>query len=301
MQPITICLASDENYAQHSGALIHSILANHKTKVPIDIHFLDGGIKEDTEKKLIEITNKFDNARLIFHKMGNLYKEFSGGSQGSAAMYYRLKVPELLPNTEKAIYMDIDVIVLQDIEDLWNIDISHQPVAAVEDIGLHRNLDSIRKRLHLPSDARYFNSGVLLMNLTQWRKENISAKLLEYLQQNPDLIYPDQDALNVLFHDKALYLHPKWNAYKGIFHYSYKKNRPDFLTSPFIEAAKSPAIVHFTGSVKAWHYACGMPYADDYYVHLAKTPFKGYTPTDKNINSFLKRWEWKLKRILFKP
>lgn len=39
MQPITICLASDENYAQHSGALIHSILANHKTKVPIDIHF----------------------------------------------------------------------------------------------------------------------------------------------------------------------------------------------------------------------------------------------------------------------
>lgn len=226
MQPISICLASDENYAQHSGALIHSILANHKTKVPIYIHFLDGGIKEDTEKKLIEITNKFDNSHLIFHKMGNLYKEFSSGSQGSASMYYRLKIPELLPNAEKAIYMDIDVFVLQGIEGLWNIDISHQPVAAVEDIGLHRNLDSIRKRLHLPSDAHYFNSGVLFMNLTQWRKENISAKLLEYLQQNPDLIYPDQDALNVLFHDKALYLHPKWNAYKGIFHYSYKKKSP---------------------------------------------------------------------------
>lgn len=301
MQPITICLASDNNYAQHGAVVIESILANHHTQTPIAFHYLDGGVSEENKNKLQQVVDKYDHVQLTFHTMGTAYQEFSIDRHISHAAYYRLKIDQILSHSDKAIYLDTDIIVFDDIEYLWTTDLKEYALAAVEDIGLQRKIAEIKNRLDIPHSATYINSGVLIMNLTIWRKKQIGKTILDYLTTHPNLPYHDQDALNAVLWNNTLLLHPRWNTYKGIFHYYYKQNRPAFLTSPFIEAAKSPAIVHFTGSVKPWHYACGMPYADDYYVHLAKTSFKGYTPTDKNINSFLKRWEWKLKRILFKP
>ena len=301
MDPIIVCLSSDNNYAQHGAVVIKSILSNHHSTTPIELHYLDGGVAEDNRKKLQQVVAHYENVQLIFHTMGDAYQEFFIDRHISHAAYYRLKIAQLLPNCSKAIYLDTDIVVLDDIESLWNIDMSGYSLAAVEDIGLQKKILATKERLSIPADAQYFNSGILVMDLARWREQQIGEEILEYLQTHPNLPYHDQDALNAVLWDDTLLLPPKWNTYKGILHYYYKKNRTDYLPPAFIEAAKAPSIVHFTGPVKPWHYACGMPYTDEYYMHLAQTPFKGYTPTDKNLKSFLKRWEWKLKRIFFKP
>lgn len=301
MQPISICLSSDNNYAQHGAVVMESILSSHQTQTPIDFHYLDGGIAEENRANLQQVVARYKNARLIFHAMGDAFQEFFIDRHISHAAYYRLKIAQILPEVSKTIYLDTDIIVLDDIEHLWATDLAGHSLAAVEDIGLKKKLFATKERLGLPANARYFNSGILIMNLAQWREKGIGEAILEYLQSHPNLPYHDQDALNAVLWDDTLFLHPKWNTYKGIFHYYYKKNRTDHLTPAFMEAAKAPSIVHFTGPIKPWHYACGIPYADEYYTHLVKTPFSNYSPTDKNLKSFLKRWEWKLRRILFKP
>ncbi len=301
MQPITICLSSDNNYAQHGAVVIESILANHHTQTPIAFHYLDGGISDENKTKLQQVVDKYDHVQLTFHTMGNAYQEFFVDRHISHAAYYRLKIDQILPHTDKAIYLDTDIVVLDDIELLWNTNLEDHALAAVEDVGLRKKIAETKKRLDMPSDAHYINSGILIMNLVVWREKQIGEAILDYLTTHPNLPYHDQDALNAVLWNDTLLLHPRWNTYKGIFHYYYKKNRTDFLPPLFIEAAKNPAIIHFTGPIKPWHYACGMPYTETYYQHLAKTPFKGYTPKDRSLKSLLKRWEWKLKQIIFTP
>lgn len=299
IQPIIVCLSSDDNYAQHGAVVIEGILSNHKSTTPIEIHYLDGGVANENKKKIEQVVDKYAYARIIFHTMGDAYQEFFIDRHITHAAYYRLKIADLLPHINKAIYLDTDVVVLDDIEQLWNIDMHDYSLAAVEDIGLRKGLAPTKARLNIPQEATYINSGVLVLNLIRWREKKIGETILSYLKSHPNLQYHDQDALNAVLWNDLLLIHPRWNTYKGIFLYYYKKNRNKYLSQQFIEAIKNPAIVHFTGPVKPWHYASGMPYTETYYEHLANTPWKEYIPTDKSFRSLRKRWRWKLKRFFF--
>jgi len=112
--------------------------------------------------------------------------------------------------------MDVDMIVTRDISELWKTDISHHIIAAVTDstaVYIKNNVKNYRE-LNLPGDAKYFNSGLLLINTQKWRDEDLSRKVIHTVNANrKHTEFSDQYGLNVNLVNKWLELDPLWNYY----------------------------------------------------------------------------------------
>lgn len=170
----------------------------------------------------------------------NAYENFiiPEGYGWSVEIFYRLFLASLLPDVEKIIYLDSDTIILSDISELYNTNIDHHCVAAIENYNKESVLKEYCSRLGL--DSKYFNSGVLLMNLNAFRKESIETKLFDFAKNNSDIILcPDQDILNVVLKDRVKYLDISWNA----------QNIHDNIP---IKANKIK-IYHYSGALKPWN------------------------------------------------
>ena len=162
----------------------------------------------------------------------------------------RLLLPELLPELDKILYLDCDIIVRQDLARLWEeIDLGDNYLGAVYEAAIEGQAERFRALGCDP--AKYFNSGFLLMNLKQMREENVSEKLLEACRV-PYLEFPDQDALNQVCQDRVLPLSPLYNSIRTFFIPKYK---PDFVRQYGEELwgkVQREATIHYTGG-KPWN------------------------------------------------
>jgi lipopolysaccharide biosynthesis glycosyltransferase len=137
----------------------------------------------------------------------------------SAAAYMRLFLPDILPETvDRYIYLDSDVLVEGDLEELSSMPMCGLPLAAVRDlftptVGAQGGIPG---RPHgLSDDAPYFNSGVLLVDRAAWQRRDVTEVSLEYLERNRHrLRFVDQDSLNIACYDAWVELDRKWN-YQG--------------------------------------------------------------------------------------
>ena len=161
----------------------------------------------------------------------------------------RLLLPELLPELDKILYLDCDIIVRQDLAKLWNeTDLGNSYLAAIYEAAIEGQAERFRALGCDP--ARYFNSGFLLMNLAQMRKDQVSEKLLEACRV-PYLELPDQDALNQVCQGRVLPLSPLYNSIRTFFIPQYK---PDFVRQygeGLWEQVQKEATIHYTGG-KPW-------------------------------------------------
>ena len=141
--------------------------------------------------------------------------------------------PDLLPNESKAIYLDADAVVVSSLGDLWSMDLGDNLVAGVLDGFIDQGeLHSIE----LTADE-YINSGVLVMNLDAWRRENIADKMFKEARRSKKITFPDQTVLNSVARGRVLLLGREWNFCSGRY-VSYER--------------KIPKILHFSGLGKPW-------------------------------------------------
>lgn len=189
------------------------------------------------------------------------------------AIYYRLLIPDLLlgENVQKAIYLDCDLMLNADISELWNVELGRNVLAAVAETNEGcRYVSSPRalrlyKELGIPEKNKYFNSGVLVMNLEEWRKRNITAKVCNYLTENREqVIYHDQDGLNAILWDSWLELPTDWNVMSYLFITEHKHQVINMEKETVEQLRRNPKIVHFTGWKKPWIEECVHPYASLY-------------------------------------
>lgn len=158
----------------------------------------------------------------------------------TVASFLRLQIPAIVPlDIERVLYIDCDVVVDDDITQLWALDLGDAPIWAVADRPRSYFYDRIGfkfKEISARKDAPYFNSGVLLMNLNSWRKMNVSENAIAFLYAYcAQLYFPDQDALNAVSVGKWGELEKRWNAQ------THRMNR----------WCKSTGITHYT-SHKPW-------------------------------------------------
>ncbi|MEL7006872.1 MAG: glycosyltransferase family 8 protein, partial [Bacteroidota bacterium] len=187
----------------------------------------------------------------------------------SIANYFRLLIPDLLPkNLEKVVYLDSDIIVLCSLSELWNVNLNERPLAAVENVGF-----SDHSRLSIPEDRKYFNSGVLVIDVFQWRRKKIHISVLNYIRKNPEnILFWDQDGLNALLYDEWVELDLRWNVQHNIILDDEHKDR-------FSETLENPFIIHFTGSgLKPWQHNSKHPFTQKYIEYRKKTPWKRFRP-----------------------
>jgi lipopolysaccharide biosynthesis glycosyltransferase len=175
------------------------------------------------------------------------------------------------PDVDRLIYMDGDMIVLNDIRPLWETDMNGCIIAAVDDIAAMKFKEY--DRLNIPEKFGYFNSGVILIDRKQWVKNDFSNKVLTYARENAEILkFQDQDAGNAVLKDRRKALDQKWNQQVGIYFL-----RKKFLNSIYSEEAveeikNNPVIVHFNGHEKPWDYANLHPYKNkfNYFLEISK-------------------------------
>lgn len=138
----------------------------------------------------------------------------------------------------------------------------------------------------------YFNSGVLLIDLDGWRREGIMPRLIEFARTHPGLSWPDQDTLNVVLQDSRLPLHPRWNA---MLLWELPKRFLPYSEDDIASARHAPAIIHFIGPHKPWHYRSRHPFRRQFLSYLEQTPWRDLPMEGKSLSQTLLRplpWLW---------
>lgn len=187
-------------------------------------------------------------------------------------VWYRVFLPGLLPDVDRLLYLDADLLVVDRLDALWQADLQGRPLAAVPNVIEPDTRRRLLPALGLPVTAPYFNSGVMVMDLRAMRAAKVPERVLAFARRHGDrLVWGDQDALNgVLCHDYRA-LHPRWNCMNALFHLPYATTVFDAGT--LAEAVRAPAILHFEGpdAVKPWHVGSTHPRRAEYLRELRAT------------------------------
>lgn len=275
-----IVLSSDDNYVQHLGVNIQSILLNNKEINNITIHILDSGISYKNKKHILEMVRNSEHS-IKFYDCTNM-KKFMGNINidvRSMAMYSRVFIPNILDdNIEKIIYMDIDSVVEGSLQEVWDIDLDNDLIAGVVDTIPN----TYKEIIGLEKDDIYINSGFLLVNIKQWRIENIIDKLLTFIKENDgNATHYDQGAINYVCKGRVKKLHPKYNVMTTFYTIKYKNilklyDLDNYYSKKEIdEAIKTPVFIHYVPGfiTRPWIKRCKHPKANLYMKYLEKTPW----------------------------
>lgn len=225
----------DGHYSVWVGTVMQSILEHTDSR--ICFHILHDETLSTANKYKLEMVAHNGSSKIEFHKIDE--DDFSAVkdqmSRFTIGTMFRCSLPGLLPDLNRIIYLDADLFVNRDIKELWDVDIREYCLAGVVDEGVAvHNYPRILNKYPEIKKESYFNAGVLYMNLKKIREfGNLKKLVLDFLIENPEADLPDQDALNVLFHNKVLYLDGSWNQFvylhrkdnvekldKAIFHYA---------------------------------------------------------------------------------
>lgn len=285
LQSIVLVCAADNNYAMPLAVTVRSALANLHSDRQIALFILDGGISKINKHK---ITRSIDSTQvdISWIRLDNaIFQNLPLYNHLTISSYYRVLIPEVLPkHFQKAIYLDSDMVVTGDLAELWNIDIGDNYVLAVQDDHqLYMSIaDSWKtyQALGISPDSKYFNSGLLVMNLEKWRTDNIGRKVIEYIKK--ENLTNDQDGLNVVLAGKWGELHPQWNQMPKIYNYSSWKESP-FTEDVYNKLLHQPYIVHYTTTPKPWcaglRHGCKHPKKDLFFHYLDMTDWSGWRDT----------------------
>lgn len=269
-----IVLAADKNYVPYMAVTIASIHQNAEAGLNYDIIVLADGITEEQKEqlRLYEAKNfsiRYVDVRQLLAGMdAGLFK-----SRGiwSAAACYRLFIPQLMPDYEKVLYLDCDILVKDSLKDLFAVDLSGFQAGCVYDevryTAAPDRVRDITENLGLKDWRRYFNSGVVLFNIKEIKPQKFAKDFTEALQR-PKLPFLDQDVLNILWQGKFKPLDGVWN-----YQYYTLIGRPDLRGEKELAAAeKGRRIIHYITQYKPWTNP-ELPHAGEWWLAARGTPF----------------------------
>ena len=268
--PLHVAWATDAAY--WPAARLSIFAASRRTAAPAVFHVLTppGAVAADAwralaaalpprhELRRIEIAD----ARIVAcaHTIGYI----------SRTCYLRFLLPEALPGVRRCLYLDADVLALDDLATLWAECSPSAPVSAAADLNLP-GLDAHMQRLGL---ARYFNSGVMGVNLDAWRRQDATARCFQLgASGDPRLRFQDQDVLNLVFAGQVSWLHARWNIltdFTGI--YAFDAAFVDRATWEQMRA--HPGIAHFTSAKKPWDLAMNHGLSWRYWEEALRSPWR---------------------------
>lgn len=222
MNKINLFFAIDDNYCPFLSSSVHSILKNADKNYKYDIYVLHHGMSESNQDI---IKNQIKNSASIEfvdmlefvdmkEKLDVLADKLVTRDYYTKTTYYRLFIPNMYPDLDKALYLDSDIIVTGDIAELYNTDLENNLVGAVPDMAVQNTpvfIDYVENALGVQA-PKYFNAGILLMNLKEMRNWNFEEKFINLLCKYSFRVAQDQDYLNVLTKDKVKYVDNSWNV-----------------------------------------------------------------------------------------
>ena len=256
-----IAFCADNNYFRCMGATIASIVDNNPG-THFTFHIFVFSVADDHRRRLQELERRFGvkvELHLLDPKDFEQFNHFIKFSYYSLSIFSRLIIPNTLRGvTDKVLYLDADILCAGKIDELMKLDISDEIAVVVPDAE-----ETTRRRcaaLNL-QHGKYFNGGVLYMNVENWINSNITEEAVKALvEHGKKLRFNDQDALNIVLDGRAKFVAKKWNY---IYDLVYDLDRNITKMRPIDDAG----FIHFAGAVKPWA---------DWSGHDARTMFIKY-------------------------
>lgn len=250
MDHITIVSTANSLFSGPLLALYRSILSCNPDENFI-FYVFDDDLSGADRLTLKGLTGEYSNCQQVdfLNIDDTFFQHVVTDDRIPASAYYRIYTAELLPEVNRVLYLDCDLICTGDIRAMWATELDNNLIGAIEDAGYVSRLDEmdIEVNSHL-----YFNSGVMLIDLQRWREENITDKVMEFINQYPEkLKYHDQDALNAVLADRWKYLHPKYNMQSRLIRREQQHPVPA-LEVWAEEARQNPVLIHYSGRSKPW-------------------------------------------------
>ena len=213
---IPIFFATDDNYIPFLEVALRSLIENASKKYNYIIHILNTGLNKDNMSIISSLKN--ENFNIIFDDISSNIEPIKSRLKNvyhfSLVTYYRLFIESLFPQYDKVLYLDCDIVVLGDISKLYNVFLGNNLVGAIQEQVINSSED-FKKYAKFGvgiEPEKYFNAGILVMNLKKFRQQKIEQKFVYLMNTyNFDVCDPDQAYLNVLCKDKVKYLPNGWN------------------------------------------------------------------------------------------
>ena len=239
MNKINIAFCINDAYADKVAVVMTSILENHPLQ-NISFYIFSSDLKNETLQKLSKLKTKYKNFSLerIFVPTDKFSKLKLNINYISIETYYRYIIADLLPQIDKILYLDADLIVNKNIIDFYNSSLDNNYLIGIEDLFIkHSNYKSF---INFTDNDLYINAGVLLMNLRKIRQDNLSEKLINAnIELQNKIKYQDQDILNIVCKGKI-------KSADSIFNFA--NENISYETEKWNEAR----IIHYTGPQKPW-------------------------------------------------
>ena len=266
MKPIIpIFFTIDAGYAPYLSVAIASLIENASKDYNYHIHVVYESITEDAINKLK--TLETDYAKIIFTEMANSLESITNRKENllrtdifTLTIYFRIFIPSMFPEYDKAIYIDSDTCIPGDISELYNIDLKDNLFGGCTDISCQDN-EILCEYFRLNAGVsikEYINSGVLLMNMKKLREVDFENHFLYLLNKyHFDNVCPDQDYINAMAYGKILHLSNEWDA----------------MPTNGALVFDNPKIIHYNLFFKPWHYD-NIDYEEYFWKYANKSLFK---------------------------
>ena len=265
-EQIHIGFGIDKNFGRFAGITITSLVHNNIANELI-IHIVYDELLPEDMDRLKKTEQLYRNLTLHFYQITSTEGMTFVVPPGhiTQAMYYRYLFADMLPpEITKIMYMDADIICKGDILPLWQLDLQGKVLAAARDYGEDRSCDRIGLK-----HGRYFNSGVLLMDLTKWRQQKLAQKLFQWLEQvgGTKILWGDQDALNGVIDGEFVELPKNFNCI--------------VINNTTLNEDLQAVIVHYIDYVKPWHsYYVDSNAKELYWQYVKKSLWSDLKPQD---------------------
>lgn len=283
VESIPVAFAANNGFVPYFSACFQSLLEHASPECDYDVVLIHTDISPENQVLLREMARDYSQVSLRFYDARPLicHYDLKAGGHISVETYFRFLIQEILPEYEKVLYLDCDMILNADVAELYRTDVEGYLLAAARDPEFLGHLNGankeickyIRKELRLDRPEDYFQAGVILFNEKEMRQAYTLEQWLQFASR--PYRYNDQDVLNIHCQGRVKFLDMSWNLMTDCDHTRISQViafAPEQVRTAYFQARRSPRIIHYAGHRKPWH----KPTEDMgayFWKYMRKTPF----------------------------
>lgn len=280
---VPVVFAANNGFVPIFAACLQSLLEHTTGNHNYDVVLVHTNITTENQTVLLEMVQEYPNVSLRFFHAGSLIDNYDlkANAHISVETYFRFLIQRILPDYDKVLYLDCDLIVNADVAQLYQTDVEGYLLAAARDPeflghlhGANRKIQKyILTELNMQDPGNYFQAGVLLFNEKEMRRAYSLEQWLTFASK--PYLYNDQDVLNLHCEGRVKYLDMAWNLITDCDHTRVSKvivHAPEHIREAYAKAHAAPKIIHYAGHRKPWH----KPTEDKgryFWTALRKTPY----------------------------
>lgn len=273
---VPVFYSISDDFTKYAAVSLNSLVKHADPATDYTVYFLSQDLSDQHKQDLSDLGSQNVHVKFshiddeLVKPIQNRKENFLRDDFFTMSIFYRLFIPELFPQYDKAIYIDSDTIVNDDIAKLYNTELGNNLFGACTDSSIQYVAEMVKyiKDVLALDPKKYINSGMLVMNCKAFRDEHFIDHFMDLLEKyHFDCITPDQDYLNEIGEGRILHLDPRWDA------------MPNENTEPL----KDPGLIHYNLFFKPWHFK-NVQYEDYFWQSAKETKF--YNELKAELDSY---------------